>query len=159
MDLQIVRTRYPPEAYLEQLLAIVHIEAPEVALEDLKRRLQELPGEDRFFLALDADTLIGYAHFSISRRLEADESVELADIVVLPEFRRQGVGRTLMAAAETWALQSERACLQLRANVINTDALAFFASLGFEPSGTSQEYVRDLDINRQADAPTQPQQD
>lgn len=157
MELQIVRTRHPPDAYLEQLAKLLQSEIPVVTLDDLRRRLELLPGDDRFFLALDAEALIGYAHLRVTHDLARDESVEVIDIIVIPELRRQGVGRRLMTAAETWAFQAERARLILRADVVRSEALAFFSALGYEPSNTSQEYVRDLEAARRAEAPTQPQ--
>ena len=157
MELQIVRTRHPPEAYLEQLVDLLQLDTPGLALDDLKRRMDALSSDDRFFLALDGEALIGYAHLRVSHDLISEESAELVDIVVTPEIRRQGVGRRLMTAAETWALQAERSTLELRADVVRSDALAFFSALGYEASSTSQEYVRDLEVTRRAEAPTQPQ--
>jgi ribosomal protein S18 acetylase RimI-like enzyme len=119
--------------------------------------LDLLPGDDRLFLALDGEFLIGYAHLRVARDLASEDTVELLDIIVSTDLRRQGVGRRLMTAAETWASQADRAKLVLRADVVRSEALAFFSSLGYSQAGTSQEYVRDLDAARRAEAPTQPQ--
>ena len=116
-----------------------------------------LPADDRFFLALNGEFLIGYARMRVTHDLTSEDTVELLNIMVAVELRRQGVGRLLMTAAETWATQAERGTLVLRADVVRTEALAFFSSLGCVQSSTSQEYVRDLDAARRADAPTQPQ--
>lgn len=157
MDLQIIRTRHPPDAYLEQLATILQSEMQDISLDDLRHRLKLLPEDDRFFLALDGEFLIGYAHLRVTHDLASEDTVELLDIIVSMELRRQGVGRRLMTAAETWASQAERAKLVLRADVVRSEALAFFSSLGYMQSGTSQEFVRDLDASRRAEAPTQPQ--
>ncbi len=157
MELQIVRTRYPPEPCLEQLATLLRIEVPDITLDDLKRRLELLPSDDRFFLALDGEFLIGYAQLGVTHDLENEDVVELVNIIVTVELRRQGVGRRLMTAAETWATQADRGTLVLRADVLRTEALAFFSSLGYVQSNTSQEYVRDLDVASRAEAPTQPQ--
>lgn len=157
MDMQIIRTRHPPDAYLQQLATILQLENPDVTLDDIRRRLELLPGDDRLFLALDAETLIGYAHLRVAHDLSSEDTVELLDIIVLPELRRQGVGRRLVTAAETWATQSERVKLVLQSNVVRTEALAFFSALGYLPSSTSQEFIRDLEAARRAEAPTQPQ--
>jgi ribosomal protein S18 acetylase RimI-like enzyme len=93
----------------------------------------------------------------VAHDLVNEDTVELLDIIVSTELRRQGVGRRLMTAAETWASQADRVKLVLRADVVRSAALAFFSSLGYMQSGTSQEYVRDLDAARRAEAPTQPQ--
>lgn len=157
MELQIIRTRHPPDAYLEQLATLLQSETSDVGLDDLRRRLDLLPDDDRFFLALDAELLIGYAHLRVMHDLASEDNIELINIIVIPELRREGVGRRLMTAAETWASQAERARLILRTDVVRSEALAFFSALGYEPSSTSQEYVRDLEVARRAEAPTQPQ--
>lgn len=156
MELQIVRTRHPPTAYLGPLAELLHEEVPGLSAADLQRRLERLPESDRLFLALDSESLIGYAQLRVSHDLLEEDTVELRSIIVAPEMRRQGIGTRLMTAAETWALQSGRARLRLRAEVTRSEALAFFAALGYQQSATSQEYTRDLDIARRSEAPTQP---
>lgn len=156
MELQIVRTRHPPEAYLGPLSELLHQAVPALSVPDVRRRLDRLPDSDRLFLALDSESLIGYAQLRVSHDLLEEDTVELLSIIVAPDMRRKGIGTRLITAAETWALQSGRARLRLRAEVTRTDALAFFAALGYEQSATSQEYVRDLGAARRAEAPTQP---
>lgn len=157
MELQIVRTRHPPDAYLQQLVTLLRSEYAEINLDDLRGRLALLPDDDRFFLALDAEMLIGYAHFRVTHGLAHGEGVELLDLIVSAQHRREGVGRRLMTAGEIWAVQAERAKLVFRADVVRTEVLAFFSALGYEPTSTSQEYVRDLGAARRAEAPTRPQ--
>ena len=156
MDLQIIRTRHPPDASLAQLTELLRRSGREVVLEQIRQRLELLPMTDRVFLATDGDTLIGYAHLRVAQDLAEEGTVELVWIVVAPENRRKGVGRRLMTAAETWAFQSGRARLRLRADVISSEALAFFAALGYTETHTCQEYERDLEITRRAEAPTKP---
>ena len=157
MELQIIRTRHPPDAYLQQLVTLLQSEYAEITLDDLRVRLALLPDDDRFFLALDAEILIGYAHFRVTHGLARGDGVELLDLIVSAQHRREGVGRRLMTAGEIWAAQAERAKLVIRADVVRTEVLAFFSALGYEPASTSQAYVRDLEAPRRAEAPTQPQ--
>ncbi len=156
MELQIVRTRHPPEAYLEQLARLLKHADLGVAVSDLKRRLELMPESDRLFLALDSELLIGYAQFRVSHDLLQEDTVELLSIVVAPDMRRKGIGTRLMTAAETWALQANRSRLKLRADVVRSDALGFFAALGYQQTATTQEFARDLDLARRSEAPTQP---
>jgi GNAT superfamily N-acetyltransferase len=55
----------------------------------------------------------------------------LWDIRVAPAFRGRGIGRTLVEAAETWALA--RGCRELKVETqnINVPACRFYESLGF----------------------------
>lgn len=62
MDLQIIRTRHPPDPTLSQLVELLRKSGREVALEDMRRRFELLLPSDRLFLATDGEMLIGYAH-------------------------------------------------------------------------------------------------
>ena len=55
------------------------------------------------------------------------------DIVVRPEARGRGVGRTLMAAAERWARDRRYRLLTLNVFVGNRAALRLYEELGFAP--------------------------
>lgn len=156
MELQIIRTRHPPEAYLPQLVQLLQDKDSNVSVDDVRRRLERMPDSDRLFLALESEALHGYAHLRIRHDLLQEDTVELLSIVVAPEKRRMGIGTHLMTAAETWALQAGRARLHLRALVVRSEALAFFAALGYSQSATTQEYTRDLNATRRSEAPTQP---
>jgi GNAT superfamily N-acetyltransferase len=124
--------------------------------EELRARLANLPKEDRLLIGLDGEHLAGFAHLRVSQDLTAGDTAEVVAIVVAKAYRRKGVGRHLIAAAETWALESGRARLLLRTDVVRTEAHAFFTALGYEKSSTTLEFIRDLERVRQADRPTQP---
>lgn len=96
-------------------------------------------------MALDGEELIGYAHLRVTRDLMNEETAEVVAIVVRRDSRRKGVGRRLIAAAETWAKQSGRARLLLRTEVVRTGAHAFFVALGYEEGSTAIEFIRDLE--------------
>lgn len=156
MDLQIIRTRHPPEVYYPQLARLLQEAVDGLTVVDVKRRLERLPETDRLFLALDSEALIGYAQLRVSHDLIEEDTAELLSIIVAPSKRRLGIGTRLMTAAETWALQGGRARLRIQVEVLRTDALAFFAALGYEQSATTQEFNRDLEAARRSEAPTRP---
>ena len=156
MELQIIRTRHPPEAYFDQIAELNREAGFPASSEDIKRRLLVLPDGDRLILGLDGERLIGYAHLRVAHDLLNEETAELVSIIVRESYRRQGVGRRLIAAAETWATQSGKARLLLHTEVVRTEAHAFFIALGYEETSTSIDFIRDLNIARRAEAPTQP---
>jgi GNAT superfamily N-acetyltransferase len=138
------------------LLAMLLEEGIHLEVEELKARLANLPKEDRLLIGLDGEHLAGVAHLRVSRDLTTGDTAEVVAILVAKAYRRRGVGRHLIAAAETWALESGRARLLLRTDVVRTEAHAFFTALGYEKSSTTLEFIRDLERVRQADRPTQP---
>jgi GNAT superfamily N-acetyltransferase len=105
---------------------------------------------------MSGETVLGYAHLRVTRDLLNEETAEVVALVVGKPWRRGGVGRRLIAAAESWALESGRARLLLRTDVVRTDAHAFYIALGYEEAATTLEFVRDLEKVRQADRPTRP---
>ncbi len=156
MAIVILRTRRPPDLFLEQMAELTSREGMPVTGPELEARLEELPREDRLLLAVDGEALLGYAHVHVSRELIRDTGAEIAVVIVHPAHRRRGVGRTLVAAAETWARQSDRARLLMRTDVVRTPAHAFFVALGYQQTATALEFVRDLTRDRRSDAPTIP---
>jgi ribosomal protein S18 acetylase RimI-like enzyme len=60
-----------------------------------------------------------------------DESAYITDLVVLPRYRGEGIGRALLARAEQAARESGVGRLQLTALVRNLAALELYRSCGF----------------------------
>lgn len=144
MELQILRTKHPPEIYNSQLANLISFEGYPAQPEDIKYRLERLPSKDRLLLAVDGETLLGFAHLRVSEDLIYTETAEVVAIVVKASKRRRGIGTRLITAAETWATQSGRARLLLRTDVVRTPAHAFFSALGYEKDSTTLEFIRDL---------------
>jgi GNAT superfamily N-acetyltransferase len=156
MDLQIIRTRHPPEAFLPQIANLIEQAGLPATPEDVGRRLERLPAADRLILAVEGEHLVGYAHLRIGNDLVYEETAELMSIIVRASHRRRGIGRRLVTAAETWAAQSGRARLLMRTEVVRTAAHAFFVALGFRETSTNLEFVRDLEAARRSESPTVP---
>jgi GNAT superfamily N-acetyltransferase len=144
-ELQILRTRHPPAIYLNQLCILFSHEDIATEPNELSARLEHLPQEDRLFLAVEGELLLGYAHLSIDRQLFSRPSAQVTAIIVRPDRRRQGYGRRLIAAAETWALQAQFTQLILQGINNKAEAESFFTALGYMKKDDPQpEYVRDL---------------
>ncbi len=89
------------------------------------------------FLATSAEVPAGYLWVEDQLRRASPFKNEthvlhLNHIAVDPAFRRRGVGRALYAAAETEARRRGIDRLAMDHWTFNTDAAAFFGSLGFE---------------------------
>jgi ribosomal protein S18 acetylase RimI-like enzyme len=156
MELQIIRTIHPPDVYVTQLAALYQDEGYEISVERLRDRVEALHRDDRLLLAVDGDHLIGYAHLRTSKDLIHEETSEVICIIVRAGYRRQGIGRRLLRTAESYAEQSGKSRLIMKTNVLQSQAQAFFSSMGYEQVGTSVEYIRDLSGQRDSNAPTLP---
>jgi len=58
LNLQIIRTRHPPEVHLALLQAMLIEDGLRVELEDLRVRLANLPKEDRLLIGLDGEYIV-----------------------------------------------------------------------------------------------------
>jgi len=80
-----------------------------------------------------AEVVLGARH----RLVPQDDAAELTRLYVQSPFLRQGVGRRLLAHAETLAANEDTSTLWLTAWVGNARALTFYASQGYALLGST----------------------
>ena len=70
------------------------------------------------------------------------EDFHIANLAVLPEWRRKGIGRELLIHALCWAAEHEavRALLEVRES--NRAAVSLYREMGFSLLGTRPKYYR-----------------
>lgn len=91
----------------------------------------------RHLLAFESGSLIGYAHLDLSDVVQGPS----AELAVHPDFRRHGVGRSLLAAL---IAESGADSLRLWAHGENTSAAALAHTFGFERVRTLWQMRRSL---------------
>ena len=69
--------------------------------------------------------------------------LHILKIATVPRFRRQGLGRRLMVAAEEHARQMAGETLTLEVRLINTAAIELYETMGFERVGLRPGYYAD----------------
>lgn len=102
-------------------------------------------GEDAMALQLGlpgAFGLIDARGGMVLARVAADEA-EILTIAVLPESRRQGLGRALLEAAAAEAAGRGAVALFLEVSAGNHPAQALYATCGFLPVGQRRRYYAD----------------
>jgi GNAT superfamily N-acetyltransferase len=143
-ELQILRTLHPPELFIAQMALLnEEIDRP-ISPQFLLEKINALPRNDRLLLAVEGDYLLGYAHLSVHSELTGGDPVEIVDLVVRAQNRRQGIGRQLLNAAETWARASNHSSLMVHIDVQNSDVQAFLAALHFDHYGSQFTFTRPL---------------
>jgi aminoglycoside 6'-N-acetyltransferase I len=95
----------------------------------------------------EAGCLMGFAELSLRPYAEDCRSTPVGFLegwYVMPAFRRQGVGRALVAAAEAWA--REQGCSEFGSDTQfdNQVSIAAHHALGFEDAGAIRSFRKGL---------------
>ncbi len=88
------------------------------------------------FVAEQDNRLVGYCMALISSYppvLAVSTFGELMDLMVHPDYRRQGVGQELFAAAKAWYKERGIRRIEVRAAATNEISTAFWPKMGFQP--------------------------
>jgi GNAT superfamily N-acetyltransferase len=157
----VVRAAGPEDAatiaHLNNIVQAPHYEAlPERFHEPDERRVESVfrqllasdgqapAGPAKAWLCVDDDDVaVGYVMAVLRERPEnpftkAMRCIELDQIAVLDDARRDGAGRLLVRTVIEWARHSGVDVVELSVWDFNEGAQAFFASLGFEPLSRRQ---------------------
>lgn len=118
------------------------------ATEDEIRRRYDLikdRWDARVFVAQPAGTtIVGWIHVQATYLLECDTRGEIWGLVVSERARGTGVGRSLVEAAEEWALMRGLGVMALRSNSLRTEAQGFYEHLGYKITKTQNAFRKNL---------------
>lgn len=111
----------------------------EYAEEKTREKLQALlsGGKDLILVAECGGAVVGYVHLCHYDLLYFDSMKNVMGIAVSHEFRRRGIGKKLLTAAEDRARADGAAAVRLSSGESRTEAHAFYRSLGY--SGTKKQ--------------------
>ena len=88
--------------------------------------------------------LLGWIALENRLILEYGANVEIVGLVVDREARRLGLGKILVAAAETWARAREVGKVVVRSNVVRSESHPFYERLGYLREKTQHAYAKNL---------------
>ena len=102
--------------------------------EEAEHRLGPLmanPDQAFFVAESPKGEVLGWIHVYVTRLVEAEPFAELGGFVVDEAHRGQGVGRALMAQAESWVRKAGVPKLRIRTQSDREGAHAFYTARGF----------------------------
>jgi predicted N-acetyltransferase YhbS len=114
----------------------------------LGARIERLTGrKDDLLLVCEADdgTVAGWMQAHACITFESGFRAVILGLVVAKNRRRQGIGRLLVHAAQTWAISVGAPVIVVRSNVQREESHAFYPALGFEKTKTQAVYQKKLD--------------
>lgn len=89
----------------------------------------------RVLVAEEAGAILGMCTGQVViSTAEGGPSILVEDVVVVPEYRGQGLGRTLVDALAVWAREQGATRMQLLADKNNPPALSFYGHTGWGPT-------------------------
>lgn len=136
--------RFCTQANLDQILAVDRISPhpwPErVIIRDLVERDARISYLGAF-APMEEEKLLGYA-------VLGDEKGNglLMNLVILPEYRRHGVGSQLVVAVSECAVDWGFLSLVLRVRLSNHAALALYRTLGFKADARRESFYSNGDV-------------
>ena len=121
-------------------LAKESFEAPHWARGDYEKLLLDAPAPMLMrhgLVALSGGSLAGFA---VASWLRLEPAAELEGLFVERDFRRQGVGASLMRACMAWAAKAGAGAIRLEVRTSNEAALALYHRHGFCSVGVRPGY-------------------
>ena len=105
--------------------------------------IAEDDGEDGA-VGRNGGAILGWVHVQEVLTLEAGPWADLGGLVVDDAARGRGVGRTLVEAAERWAIARGYREMRVRSNVVRAGAHQFYLRLGYETVKTQLNFRKPL---------------
>jgi N6-L-threonylcarbamoyladenine synthase len=127
------------EEHLDEIMAMEHECFGRDSWLEETMRFEVAAEHTRYFVVLEADSVIGYAGLS---KLPNSEQADIQTVAVAPNQRGRGLGRALMdrLIGEAQKLGAEDLFLEVRAD--NPVAQNLYESLGFEHIDTRKRYYQ-----------------
>ena len=103
--------------------------------QEMQQAMDDLPDDAAILIAEDEEhTPAGFIYLTTEEDFFSGEKKGyISDVVVAPQFEGQGVGRTLMAAAEDWTREKGYRLLSLFVFAENERARRSYEKAGFQP--------------------------
>jgi predicted N-acetyltransferase YhbS len=115
--------------------------------EVVRQRLRAVLGSENDLMIVavtNGGVVVGWLQAHASHVIESGFRVEIAGLIVSPDARRCGVGRTLVSRAEEWARHLNAETIVVRSNVQREESHAFYPALGYNVTKTQTVYRKRL---------------
>jgi GNAT superfamily N-acetyltransferase len=122
------------------------------SLEQLVSRLKAvlpMPGHKVYAATTGDGSVIGWVHVFTTPYLESEPFAQLGGLVVTAGQRGRGVGKRLLAKAESWALQNGLNRMRIRSRSTREEAHAFYERLGYGWNKTQHVFDKALNHGKQ----------
>ena len=114
----------------------------------MERRIQELSGNDSYFIAVYEDDndhrVLGFIQAERYNLLYAGNGWNVIALAVDPEARRRGIGKKLLNALEEKAADEQYTFIRLNCNTIRKEAHDFYQGMGYVCDKTQKRFIKGI---------------
>lgn len=114
----------------------------EATREKLEALLKD--GRNKILVAEKEDQVVGYVHLVDYDVLYAPHMKDVMGIAVASTCRRQGLGKALLTAGETWARKEGAQAVRLVSGETRKGAHAFYQQLGYHGNKLQRHFLKEL---------------
>ena len=113
--------------------------------EIVKNRLSESDhNREGVFVAFVDDKIVGFIHVEKYEVLYAPTMANILGLAVSKEYRRQGIGKKLLSAAEKWAKSRNIALMRLNSGSTRKEAHMFYRNNGYCNEKEQLRFIKQL---------------
>jgi GNAT superfamily N-acetyltransferase len=113
---------------------------------EIEQRLKQLQTDKNhgIFVATQTNKIVGWVHVYQCDLLIMPRHAIVLGLIVDENYRRSGIGKKLMQAAENWTIKCECEAILLRSNIIRKEAHIFYEKIGYQNIKQSLVFQKDL---------------
>ena len=138
-----VREALPSDA--QRIMALAVQLGYEVPLSHVERQLRRMNDEHTIFVAVVPRAgVVGWIGVALREAVTDSGRADIEGLVVEDEYRGNGIGRLLVAAAEEWARRRNCTSMRLVSNVVRERAHEFYKRLGYDVLKTQHAFKKAL---------------
>ena len=141
-----MEVRLPRTADADRLAALNRELGYAVEPQEMRLRIERLTEMREHYIAVaevEGD-VVGWVHAEQRFSMESGAKAELVGLVVGAGRRRNGIGRSLVRAAEEWAADRGLNSIVVRSNVVRPESHDFYRRIGYARAKTQHVYVKPL---------------
>ncbi|SRR5579875_1788154 len=121
------------------------------AMQKRIRTVQDLP-DHVVYVACAGPVVIGWIDVGVVHHLQGEPYGEIGGFVVSGAYRSQGVGRILLAKAESWIRERGITQVVVRSRITRESAHRFYLREGYSRTKTSVVFSKELPVLTNPDA-------
>lgn len=128
--------RLIPGADIATIIPLLHVLNPAISDEILAGRLLAMVAQDyRCVGIFDGEQLIGCAGLWILVKYYVGKHLEVDNVIILPEYRGQGIGKRLMQWIYDYARENDCEASELNCYIVNAEGQKFWMNEGYRVIG------------------------